>query len=398
MLTREEVIDSFRLLLKRDPESDFAIEHHRHYDDVGLLLLDLMKSDEFDVVRRRGKSRDLTEFALIDRGFERGGLSIGEIKYAERSLHTVLLNGGSQTGSRRADLVPVGVEFSTHLMNCNDKSEYKKIAQRRLGSLMEHIGPAIGKVFKHGNSRLAIDFGDHGTQGHISMDRPAGTDWPLMPDLYMLKAARDPIEQLTKEEFYDNFVARSLKLFWRGSTTGGTIRSEEDLLENYRVKCCLLIKEIAGDKADCKIARVAQVDAERSKSYEASLERLGLLGSYVREEEFAKYAMYIDMPGNAAGWGTCLKYMNGCLILRPPQSRELAYTPLLRPWTHFIPVNPDMSDVGTQIDWVAHNIKDAADIAWQGYQLIREFLRDTPEYLSRLFSEQNRAHHDLLNH
>ena len=52
---------------------------------------------------------------------------------------------------------------------------------------------------------------------------------------------------------------------------------------------------------------------------------------------------------------------------------EFFYKRLI-PWTHYIPVSPDMSDVEQLLEWAQQNDEKAQQIAMQGKQFINDFL------------------------
>lgn len=389
MLTIDEVIDGFRLVLKRHPGSDSAIEHFRAYDHVGPFLIDLINSEEYGDVRRRRKAPDLSEYAFIDKGAEKAGINVMNIYYNDGPYFTVIVSNEAHLDLIPESPVCVDITVSNELKDAGEVAWHKKIGQRRLGHLMQYLGPHISSFARRNAFRLAFDFGDAGTAGFISMDRPVGTDWPLMPDIYLFEAARASIKRFNEIEFTEEFRSRIPKLFWRGGTTGALINSEHELFENYRVKCCQAIRDNAGNASDCKISRISQVGEEVKDIYASALTARGIFGDSVNEDVFTKYMMYVDLPGNTAGWGTCLKYLGGCLVFRPPQVRELAYSGLLSPWEHYIPVEVDMSNVGERVTWVLNNLEAATNIAWRGHCLLHDFVSNMNHSLAGTFESCN---------
>lgn len=47
MVSREQVVDLYRLILDREPESDAVINEKRKADSVRKLAFDMLQSDEF---------------------------------------------------------------------------------------------------------------------------------------------------------------------------------------------------------------------------------------------------------------------------------------------------------------------------------------------------------------
>ena len=54
--------------------------------------------------------------------------------------------------------------------------------------------------------------------------------------------------------------------------------------------------------------------------------------------------------------------------------RQLYYYKLLKPWTHYIPVNNDFSDLEEKLIWSKNNISKSLDIAYSGYITIFKYL------------------------
>ena len=97
----------------------------------------------------------------------------------------------------------------------------------------------------HSKFKLKFCFSDEGEDGFISFDRAFNTDRPIIPDLYSLADARTlrfyPIH--TQEEFAPVFSRKRPKVFWRGSTTGSSMKKNgTDARNNPRVRACELIR------------------------------------------------------------------------------------------------------------------------------------------------------------
>jgi hypothetical protein len=71
-----------------------------------------------------------------------------------------------------------------------------------------------------------------------------------------------------------------------------------------------------------------------------------------------------------------MRYLEGTLVLRVAHGRELIYYPVLRPWTHFVPVAADLHDVEERVSWALANPVEAARIAQAGHDLMAGLLDD----------------------
>jgi len=265
----------------------------------------------------------------------------------------------------------------------------------RILHVISALGPYLADYAKRSPFILRFNLSDAGNAGALSFDRPADADWPLFPDLYLIEARRsfergDYGASETVDDFETTFNTRQPLLFWRGSTTsGGWIRSLDELRANYRVDACLRVAAAVGAKADCRISNLVQWVGGSEDEAIALLQNLDIYAEFVPESRFADFEMDLDLPGNAGSWGTCHKHLAGILILKPPSGRELAYSHLLRPWKHYIPVARDMSDVAERVAWVRDHPAEATAIARRGKERLWGFLKGLPVYMLRTLEMHN---------
>jgi hypothetical protein len=107
-----------------------------------------------------------------------------------------------------------------------------------------------------------------------------------------------------------------------------------------------------------------------------------ILSAVVDTREFAQYQMFLDLPGNASAWGTCIRYFQGILIFRVAHEHELLYYEWLEPWKHYIPVAADLSDLKSGVEWALLHQEEAAQIAANGRAVMLEFLANAGDTLS----------------
>ncbi|TVS05305.1 MAG: hypothetical protein EA413_06945 [Cyanobium sp. PLM2.Bin73] len=225
---------------------------------------------------------------------------------------------------------------------------------------------------------LNLSMCDGGQAGMPSMD---SQDWTaLIPDLYTMQAAVKR-EKYGKPMAFPRFLARWQKrrpqIFWRGSTTGmqrgGSIQDVAGLQANPRVQISLRHRN--HEACNIKISRVVQMDPAFSSAAKEWLNTAGILAPPVQESTFGNYRYYPDIPGNALAWGTIFKHLRGCLVLRAPHKRALYHYRLMQPWKHYIPVEPDFSDLDTAVAWAEAHPEQAAWIAWCGHWVAHRYLR-----------------------
>jgi len=255
-------------------------------------------------------------------------------------------------------------------------------------SVLPHLLRSLDKRPAPFSYSLKFNFEDGGADGFFSFDRPAGSGRMIITDLYMLRdwMTYHYYPELSYEQFATIFRSRIPKLFWRGSSTGSAfMRTIADLAKNPRVHACLMIAKHGGGGADCKISALQQIEPGISKEAVAFLKENGVWGQRVSEDDFGKYQMYLDIKGNASAGGTFRKFLLGNLIFKVASRRELLYDRHLTPWTDYIPVAADISDVGEKIRWVAENPDQAATIAFSGRAKMMEFVRAMGDHINAEF-------------
>ena len=130
---------------------------------------------------------------------------------------------------------------------------------------------------------------------------------------------------------------------------------------------------------DIKISRIIQNGATKREIRKYLIDEQ-IFGKEVSEDKFRNYKYYPDIPGNALAWGTITKYLAGSLIFKAEYEQKLYYYKLLKPWTHYIPVNNDFSDLKEKLIWAQNNITKSVEIAYSGYIIIFEYLQNIDKH------------------
>ena len=172
-------------------------------------------------------------------------------------------------------------------------------------------------------------------------------------------------------------MRRSHVMFWRGSTTGGEIKSTNTIKDLKRIKICLKYKK--EKDFDIKISRVIQsrIPNQIIKQW---LKDNHIFGYEINENKFKSYCYYPDIPGNALSWGTLRRYLGGSLVFKPDSSRKLLYYKYMSPWQHFVPVRTDFSDLLEKYHWARKNPNEACLIAWEGYNYAYNYIRNVKKF------------------
>lgn len=163
---------------------------------------------------------------------------------------------------------------------------------------------------------------------------------------------------------------RSDRIVWRGQTTGvGTISkphlSAHDPGLLPRVRLCLALKGERG--TDVRLSTVSQ-SSDRALDTER-LAEAGILGEFISPIAWHRFKFAIDIDGNTNSWTNFFtRLIMGCCVLKVGSAlgyRQWYYGEI-KPWVHYVPVKPDLSDLLGRIAWCRENLAECRQIAARG--------------------------------
>lgn len=172
---------------------------------------------------------------------------------------------------------------------------------------------------------------------------------------------------------------RSDVVLWRGGLNGwGLTASEPMSADNMRlmqrVRLCLSARDIKG--TDVKVPFGWHCDPELLQLYTSH----GIAGSHVAQVEWTRRKFAVDIDGNANAFSNLyVRLLYGCCVLKvaSPSGLKQWYYDRLKPWTHYVPVAADLSDMAEKIAWCRDNDDVCAGIASAGQRLALSMTRAT---------------------
>ena len=247
---------------------------------------------------------------------------------------------------------------------------------KRVKKCLDYWIPLVIRLTKKSKKKVSLIFncGDGESRNYLNMD--SVNNKTLIPDLYSFEAAKrinQNLPAISYEKFSEIWLNKKNKMFWRGSTTGNSYQNLQELSSLKRIEICK--KYRTTKDIDIKISKIIQngMNTRKIKKY---LIQEKIFGKAVSENKFKDYKYYPDIPGNSLAWGTITKYLEGSLIFKAEYERQLYYYKFLKPWTHYIPVNNDFSDLEEKLIWSKNNINKSLEIAYSGYIIILEYLKN----------------------
>jgi Glycosyl transferase family 90 len=216
-----------------------------------------------------------------------------------------------------------------------------------------------------------ISDGEDGTSGLISFCSrdPASI---LIPDHLFIRSRGYEVDRRLARANAVDWNERSDLLVWRGSTNGvGSISKHHLSVDDSelipRVRLCLALKDAPG--TDVKLSAIVQsnnnaIDRDR-------LVRAGIIGEFVSPIAWHGFKFAIDIDGNSNAWSNFFtRLIMGCCVLKvasAPGYRQWYYGEI-EPWTHYVPVKADLSDLHDRLAWCRANLAECGRIAAKGQE------------------------------
>ncbi|KAF7297412.1 CAP10 domain-containing protein [Mycena indigotica] len=191
-----------------------------------------------------------------------------------------------------------------------------------------------------------------------------------------------------KFAYPDNVQWKSKKpiAYWRGMSNGGHIYGE-----NYRRFSRFRLVELSRaypDLIDARLTRFAETqctteDCDRDQI----IEEYNITGDAPREDVY-QYKYALDVDGNSFSGRYLGLLRSGSLVFKSTAFEEY-FSDWLRPFVHFIPVRPDLSDLAAKVAWARTNDQEARRIQQRGWEFATQVMTDRQNdcYFARVLLE-----------
>ncbi len=193
----------------------------------------------------------------------------------------------------------------------------------------------------------------------------------LMPDPAFIgnvgyRTAREEIEEVSLHLPWER---KQPTVFWRGSSSGPGLNGE-DWQNVPRIHLCLKAKELnVPMRLDVALSHLIAFDNPLHKQRIVDLD---ILKEKIPFREFLNYRYQVDIDGFGCAWMSYFKKLaSHCLTLKVESKSRQWYYDRLIPWTHYIPIKDDLSDLFEIIDWLPTHDTEAHTIAENAHLLMK---------------------------
>ena len=257
-----------------------------------------------------------------------------------------------------------------------------KAAQAMGGRLLPLLRVASVAAWRFGSQYpqavIALQMHDEEPGGvGIRFDAPLEDLAPLLPDPYALGSEGYRLfrEQLERQPL-PPWPERLQRAFWRGATTGSQSITVRRLSANRRYQLCEYTRRYP-QWLDARLTRVAQCrDAFAEQAVLEHLCERQLMAPACEPWYFGLHRFLIEIDGNVNSWGLLWKLISGSCVLRVDSPRRQWYHPLLKPYSHFVPIASDLTDLPDRLAWCFDHPDICEKIAAQGRSLALEVVQN----------------------
>lgn len=165
---------------------------------------------------------------------------------------------------------------------------------------------------------------------------------------------------------------------FRGSATGCGITPET----NIRLKATLL----SNTNKSILDAGITSFNRKIKKSLGKPLELIDIKKLGIKKANFidistkSQYKYILTLDGHVSAFRLGHEFSLKSLIILPNSSYTLWFSHLLIPFTHYVPVLNDLSNLITTIEWCKSNDDKCKEIAINGYNFYMKYLREDGVY------------------
>ncbi|KAJ7758516.1 glycosyl transferase family 90-domain-containing protein [Mycena maculata] len=252
-----------------------------------------------------------------------------------------------------------------------------------------HISPRPTDIFFKSQSGCNLSSNADGFVSDESADIPfllssSSSDFTtdLWPLLSMTKLSPCFSDILFPGDYYYRVSRWSLKLrandiawsdkkpqlYWRGTSNGGHI-----IGDNYRFFPRFRLIDIArnhSDLIDAKMTRFAEGHCTAECDRKGIIKKYNITGPRSPKEDVYHYKYLLDVDGNTFSGRFLSLLRSGSLVFKE------YFNDWIRPYEHYIPVKPDLSNLVEKIDWALAHEEEAHRIQETGKLFAEHVMTD----------------------
>ncbi len=215
------------------------------------------------------------------------------------------------------------------------------------------------------------------------------TDKLLFPDAFFIKENKNAswkklIDRINHASANNPWKSKTNKVFWRGTTTGNFLYFTIDNFAKLPRLTVSVLSQLYPDLIDAGFSYYSPqiLDEDHGQNLSEFCKLLFKKISRVNEEGHLKYKYLLSLDGNAAT-GTRVPWImlsNSVLVKQETQKIQWFYSSL-KPYVNYIPVNKDLTDIFTQLNWMKTHDEQVKQISINAQKFTQDNLM--PEHIEQ---------------
>jgi len=190
----------------------------------------------------------------------------------------------------------------------------------------------------------------------------------LFPEFRHFSYRRRLTDDIEWTSHHSSWESKEEKAFWRGMTSGGEYSyAEWDLLPRPRF---ILFSQEHPDLADAAFTSPYNI----SNEIKVLMEKYGLFQSWHYPTDFVKFKYLVSIDGNTFASNFWWQLLSNCAVMKGDSGYLEWFYKGLKPYVHYLPYSPDLSDFEMKITWLRTHDDEAKKIADQGRVFAQEHL------------------------
>ncbi|KAJ7366757.1 glycosyl transferase family 90-domain-containing protein [Mycena albidolilacea] len=192
----------------------------------------------------------------------------------------------------------------------------------------------------------------------------------LFPGQYFYHASRWSAKLPPTEIPWED---KKSQLYWRGSSNGGHIVGD-----NYHSFPRFRLVELGREHPELmnvKMTRFAEGHCKKDCDRDRVIAEYNITGPFSSRKETMEYKYVLDIDGNTFSGRFLNLLKSGSLVFKSTVFEEY-FNDWIRPYEHYIPVKPDLSDLVEKVEWAISHEGEARRIQETGKLFTQRVMTD----------------------
>jgi hypothetical protein len=232
----------------------------------------------------------------------------------------------------------------------------------------------------------------------------------LFPDFYMTTPEWKILTEIIGREKHNYIWENKVeKIFWRGMPTGSLSQLTEfrwlpyygmDVFDKLPRLSLVMFSKLYPDLIDARFTgKPLMHNHNNSRDLEVVFDKLNFIDKHATEIQHFKCKYLVSLDGNNCAWKRVpwIMFSNSVLLKQETDRIEWFY-PALEAYKNYIPINENITDIFTQLEWMKKHDLEARKISENAQIFIQNDLMEEniENHIAITLNEYSKLHQGLL--